>query len=166
MDTLLLKDYAPRSSVVTKETFVPKGKYPVIDSHVHVVGRSPAEIAEWVRTMDEIGMQTSIVLTGATGNAFDALVESLPKAYPDRFLLYCGMDRTDIDKHDYSKRVVEELVRCYNKGACGVGEISDKGYGFTRDKNLPRDNGCILTIHVWMRSGRLACSPGTSRPAR
>src|SRR5450759_1521823 len=139
MDTILLKDYAPRSSVVNKETFVPKAKYPVIDCHVHVVGRTPAQVAEWVRTMDEVGMETSIVLTGATGAAFDALVDSLPKAYPGRFLLYCGMVGTDIDKPDYSDRAVAELVRCYNKGARGVGELSDKGSGLTRDTAQPRD---------------------------
>lgn len=139
MDVILVKDYAPRSSVVTKETFVPKARYPVIDSHVHVVGKTPVEVSEWVSTMDEVGMETSIVLTGATGAVFDDLVELLPKAYPGRFLLYCGMDRTDIDKPDYSRRAVAELVRCFNKGARGVGEITDKGWGFTRDKNLPRD---------------------------
>ena len=145
MDTILVKDYAPRSSVVTKETFVPKAKYPVIDCHVHVVARTPEEVAEWVRTMDKVGMDKSIVLTEATGSAFDALINSLPKAYPWRFLLYCGMDMTDIDKPDYSNRAVAELVRCYNKGARGVGELSDKGYGLTGtalpcDKRLHPDD--------------------------
>ncbi len=139
MDNILLKDWAPRSSVVTKETFVPKAKYPVIDSHVHVVGRTPAEVDEWVRTMDEVGMETSLVLTGAIGEKFDALVDSLLKAHPRRFQLYCGMDRTDIDKPDYPERVVAELVRCYKKGARGVGEISDKGYGITRDSDLAHE---------------------------
>jgi predicted TIM-barrel fold metal-dependent hydrolase len=138
MDTILVKDWAPRSLVVSKETFVPKAKYPAIDCHVHVVARTPEEIADWVRTMDEVGMETSVVLTGATGKAFDDLVELLPKKYPGRFLLYCGMDRTDVDKPDYPKRAVAELVRCYNKGARGVGEISDKGYGLTRDEKLDR----------------------------
>jgi hypothetical protein len=32
MDDVLLKNYAPRSSVVTQKTFVPKAKYPVIDA--------------------------------------------------------------------------------------------------------------------------------------
>jgi uncharacterized protein len=132
MDTILVKDYAPRSSVVTKETFVPKAKYPVIDCHVHVLARTPEQVAEWVKTMDEVGMETSIVLTGETGTAFDALVELLPITYPGRFLLYCGIDRTDINKPDYSKRVVTELARCHDKGARGVGELTDKGSGLTQ----------------------------------
>jgi len=138
MDAILVKDYAPVSSVVTNETFVPKAKYPVIDCHVHVVATTPGEVAEWVRTMDEVGMEKSIVLTGATGAEFDALVNALPKTYPGRFLLYCGLDRTDIDKPDYSARAVAELVRCHSNGARGVGELSDKGFGFTEDE-LPRD---------------------------
>lgn len=139
MDTVLVKDYAPRSSVVTHETFVEKARYPVIDCHVHPVGKTPADVAAWVKTMDEVGMETSIVLTEATGAEFDTLADALPKTYPGRFLLYCGMDITDIDKPDYSERVVAELVRCYNKGARGVGEISDKGLGLTSDAKLSRN---------------------------
>ena len=139
MDTILVKDYAPVSSVVTKETIVTKARYPVIDCHVHVEAKTSEEIAEWVRTMDEVGIDKSIVLTEETGTAFDALIDLLPKAYPDRFLLYCGMDTTDIDNPDYSMRVVAELVRCYNKGACGVGEIIDKGFGITPEIELPRN---------------------------
>jgi predicted TIM-barrel fold metal-dependent hydrolase len=138
MDEILVKDYAPRSSVVTRETFIAKPKYPAVDCHVHVVARTPSDITDWVRTMDEVGMETSVVLTGATGKAFDDLVELLPKKYPGRFLLYCGMDRSDFENPDYPRRAVAELVRCYEMGARGVGEISDKGYGITRETNLPR----------------------------
>ena len=137
MDRILLKDYAPRSLVVTKETFVSKAKYPAIDSHVHVVGKTPAEIAEWVQTMDEVGMETSMVLTRAIGGKFEALSESLEKEYPGRFYLYCGMVLDGIDKPDYPKRAVAELERCYRNGAKGVGEVSDKGYGITGDASLP-----------------------------
>jgi uncharacterized protein len=137
MDTILVKDYAPRSSVVSKETFVSKARYPVIDCHIHVVAKTPEKVAEWLRTMDEVGVDKSLVLTGATGKEFDALIDLLPKAYPGRFLLYCGLDKTDIDKLDYSDRAVAELVRCYNKGAIGVGELSDKGSGFTGNSTPP-----------------------------
>ena len=55
------------------------------------------------------------------------------------------MEKTDFDKPDYSTRAVAELVRCYNKGARGVGELSDKGSGLTdtapsRDKRLHPDD--------------------------
>jgi len=139
MDTILVKDWAPRSSVVTRETFVAKARYPAIDSHVHEMARTPEEVSEWVGTMDEVGIETSIVLTGATGTDFDTLVELLPEAYPGRFFLYCGIDTHEIDQPDYPERAASELVRCYEKGAKGVGEVSDKGYGITRDASLPRE---------------------------
>lgn len=139
MDKIRVKDHAPRSLVVTKETFVPKAKFPAIDSHVHVVAETPEDIAEWVKTMDEVGMETSVVLTRATGEEFEDLSKLLTKAYPGRFYLYCGMDLTDIEQPDYPERVVAELERCYQNGARGVGEISDKGYGITGDTSLPRN---------------------------
>jgi predicted TIM-barrel fold metal-dependent hydrolase len=145
MDTILLKDYAPLSSVVSQETFVPKAKYPAIDVHAHVNARTPAEIADWVKTMDEVGIEMTVVLTGATGASFDRLADLYLKPYPGRFQLYCGLDMTGIDKPDYPERAAAELVRCYNKGARGVGELIDKGSGFSggrmaRDKRLHPDD--------------------------
>jgi len=139
MDTILVKDYAPRSSVITTETFLPKAKYPAIDCHIHVVANTPQEVTEWVKTMDEVGLDKSIILTEATGSAFDALVKLFPKAHPGRFLLFCGIDMSDIDKPDYSERVVAELVRCHKEGALGVGEVIDKGFGIAEDPALPRN---------------------------
>jgi predicted TIM-barrel fold metal-dependent hydrolase len=139
MDSILLKDYAPRSSVVVPETSVPKAKYPTIDVHAHVNARTPAEVAEWVRTMDEVGLEMTVVLTGATGAQFDKLVELYLKPYPTRFQLWCGIDTTGIDKPDYPQRAAAELVRCNKKGARGIGELSDKGTGLGRNANAPRD---------------------------
>ena len=89
--------------------------------------------------MDEVGIQMSVVLTGATGEKFDKLVDLYLKPYPGRFQLYCGIDTQDIDKPDYPQRAVAELVRCYKLGARGVGELTDKGTGLSRDNKLPRD---------------------------
>jgi predicted TIM-barrel fold metal-dependent hydrolase len=139
MDAVALKDYAPKPSVVVPETSVPKARYPAVDIHTHVTARTPQEVKEWVRTMDEVGIETSVVLTGATGAEFDKLVELYLKPYPTRFQLYCGLERRDIDKPDYPERAVLELVRCYQQGARGVGEITDKGSGVSRDTNLARD---------------------------
>jgi uncharacterized protein len=129
MDTILLKDYAPRSSVVIKETFVPKAKFPVIDVHTHILARTPEEVADWVRTKDEVGVDITVVLTGVVGEEFDKLVELYLKPYPNRFHLYCGIDLRNINSPDFSQQVVKELERCYRMGARGVGELSDKGDG-------------------------------------
>ncbi len=139
MDTILLKDWAPRTSVVVPETFVAKAKYPAIDVHAHVNARTPEEVTAWVKTMDEVGIARTIILTGATGAEFDKLVDLYLKPYPTRFQLWCGIDTTDIDKPDYPARAAAELERCYRKGARGTGELTDKGWGFGRGNHLPRD---------------------------
>jgi predicted TIM-barrel fold metal-dependent hydrolase len=130
MDAVALKDYAPKPSLIVTETSVPKAKYPAIDVHAHVNARTPEQVRDWIRTMDETGIEMTVVLTGATGDAFDRLVDLYLKPYPGRFQLFCGIDTRDIDEPDYPERAAAELARCYKRGARGVGELTDKGTGF------------------------------------
>lgn len=146
MDEILVKNHAPRSTVVTEKTDVPVARYPVIDVHTHLYpervkgGNIKEEIAKWVQTQQAVGVDKTIILTGSTGEKFDQTVELYLKPYPDQFQLYCGFDKNDISKSDYPERVTRELERCYEMGARGIGEISDKGYGITRDPALnPRE---------------------------
>ena len=139
MDTILLKDWAPKTSVVVPETLVPKAEYPAIDVHAHVNAHTPEEVSAWLRTMDEVGIEMTVVLTGATGTRFDQLVALYLKPYPKRFQLWCGLDATDFDKPEYPERASTELVRCYQKGARGIGELSDKGWGYGPGSKLPRN---------------------------
>lgn len=145
MDAVLLKDHAPRSSFVGQQTFIPKAKFRVIDVHVHnYAGRAKEKnrkqaLAEWVSTQQDAGITKSVVLTSATGKDFDELAAMYLGSFPDQFQLYCGLDKNGIDKPDYAERAVAELERCYKKGARGVGELSDKGFGLTGDKNIAAD---------------------------
>lgn len=142
MDDVLLKNYAPRSSVVTQKTFVPKAKYPVIDAHSHNYPgetSSPSMVlAQWVEAQKKVGVDKTVILTMAAGEEFDQAVE-LYRPYSDRFLLYCGVLKKDINKPDYPERAIAELERCYRKGARGIGELHDKGYGLTGDHKLPSE---------------------------
>jgi len=128
-----LKEWSPKSSLVVPRTDIPKARYPVIDVHSHAYADTPEEVAQWVRTMDEGGIEKTIVRRGATGERFDELVELYQEAYPERFVLYAGVLREDIDAPDYPQRAAAELDRCYRKGARGLGELSDKGSGFNRE---------------------------------
>jgi predicted TIM-barrel fold metal-dependent hydrolase len=131
MDSVLLKDYAPQSSLVVPETKVEKAKYPVIDVHTHPSMNNLItvdDVKAWLRTMDEVGIVTSVVFIEAVGEEF-ARQSSLFKPYPDRFMLFCSLDSTNIEAPDYPQRAAAELERCYRMGARGVGELSDKGWG-------------------------------------
>jgi predicted TIM-barrel fold metal-dependent hydrolase len=143
MDGILLKNYAPKSSVVGPKTFLPKAKFPVIDVHTHNYPGSAGDaatkktLADWVKVQRDAGITTSLLLTSTTGEEFDQLVRMYLDSFPDQFQLFCGVESSGIDKPDYPERAVAELQRCYKMGARGVGELSDKGFGLTRDKGLP-----------------------------
>jgi uncharacterized protein len=151
MDQVLLKDYAPKSSVVAQQTSVPIAKFPVIDVHLHhyparVEGKLPkAALESWLRTMDEVGIEKSVILTVATGSQFDMMVDFYLKPHADRFQLFCGIEKRDIDQPEYPEKAVKELQRCYDMGARGVGEVTDKGYGITGDPRLAPDERLHIT---------------------
>lgn len=136
-DKLLLKDYRPVPIHKIPVTTVPRAKYPAIDMHTHVYARTPEQIAEWVKTMDEVGIERTIVLTGATGERFDELARMYAK-FPGRFDLWCGIDRSGAGEPGFAEAAAKELERCFRAGTRGVGEISDKGSGIVRSAPGPR----------------------------
>jgi predicted TIM-barrel fold metal-dependent hydrolase len=123
-----LKDYRPRSIYRVPQTRVDRARVPVIDVHSHAYARTDEEVDRWVRTLDAVGVERTVVLTGATGTRFDETAARF-RRYPDRFDLWCGVDYAGFDQPGYGPAAVAELVRCHRAGAVGVGELSDKGGG-------------------------------------
>ena len=167
-DQILLKDYKPVSIHKVPVTKVTKARYPIIDMHSHAYAKTPEDVDRWVKVMDEVGVQKTVVLTGATGAEFDRLT-ALFSRHPSRFELWCGFDYTGFEQPGYGPAAVAELERCVRKGAKGVGEEGDKGLGmdFGKAKGVhfddPRvgllldraaDLGLPVNIHVadpiWM----------------
>lgn len=56
-EQLLLKDCRPRSIYKIPQTKLTRARFPVIDMHAHDHGKSHAELAQWVQTMDELNIQ-------------------------------------------------------------------------------------------------------------
>jgi predicted TIM-barrel fold metal-dependent hydrolase len=165
MDKVLLKDYQPKTSLVVPETKVPKAKYPAIDVHTHNVMneiKGPEDVAAWLRVMDEVGIETSVVFADTVGPEFDRRVEWF-KPHGKRFIVFCGIDTSNIEAPDYPQRAAAELERCYRKGARGVGEVTDKGWGMQnaydeppkmpRDKRMHPDDPRLDA--VWKKCGEL-----------
>jgi predicted TIM-barrel fold metal-dependent hydrolase len=167
-DQILLKDYEPVSIHAVPVTTVTKARVPAIDMHAHPWAKTPEDVDRWVRTMDEVGVLKTVLLTGTHGEEFDRLVE-LYGRHPTRFELWCGFDYTGYDQPGYGPAAVAELERCVRKGARGVGEEGDKGLGmdFGQAKGLHFDDprlsplldrcgtlGIPINIHVadpiWM----------------
>ena len=133
-ETLLLKDYRPKSIYKIPVTEVAKAKFPTIDMHSHPYAKTAAEIDEWVRNMDAVGVEKTMILTMSTGAAFDEIQRKYAK-HPERFEVWCGFDLAGYDKPGFGPAAVKELERCKQAGARGVGEIHDKGQGLRSGKS-------------------------------
>lgn len=125
---ILLKNYRPKSIYKVPVTEIKKAKFPVVDAHSHAYANNPADVAQWVKNMDEMGIEKTIVLTMAAGKDFDS-IQALYGKYPDRFILYCELDYEGYDKPGWSEKAIKELERCVKLGAKGIGELGDKGKG-------------------------------------
>jgi len=132
-EQLLLKNYRPHSVYKIPHTDIIKAKFTVIDMHSHAYPESKAEVNQWVKNMDEMGIEKTILLTHETGSRFDSLI-AVYSGFPDRFDLWCGFDYRGYDQPGYGPAAVAELERCYRMGARGVGELGDKGKGLFYSK--------------------------------
>jgi predicted TIM-barrel fold metal-dependent hydrolase len=132
-NSILLKDYRPRSIYKVPVTKVEKAKYPIIDMHSHPYAKTEAEITTWLKNMDTANVEKTMILTMATGKEFDDTYAKYSK-YPGRFQVWCGLDLTGYNKPDFAAHAVQELERCHEKGARGIGEIHDKGKGLQSGK--------------------------------
>jgi predicted TIM-barrel fold metal-dependent hydrolase len=118
----LLKDYRPQSIYRVPKTDIKRAKYPTVDVHCH--GARPiGQLDEMVKVMDAVGVEKTVIFTGA--NSADRLTETrqIYSKYPNRFDLWCSFDLA-------GPNAVKSLEDCHRAGAVGVGEISDKGFGF------------------------------------
>jgi predicted TIM-barrel fold metal-dependent hydrolase len=133
-ETLLLKDYRPKSIYKIPVTQIAQAKFPIIDMHSHPYAKTAKEIDAWVGTMDEVGVEKTIILTMATGAEFDEIGRKYWK-YPERFEMWSGLDFSGYDKPGFGVAAAKELERCHQAGARGVGEIHDKGKGLRSGKS-------------------------------
>ena len=132
--TIFLKDYRPKSLHKIPITEVARAKFPIIDMHSHPYAKTPEEIAEWVRNMDEVGVQKTMILSMTTGAEFDNIYREYA-TYPERFEIWCGLDLSGYDQPGFGAATIKELERCHQTGARGVGELHDKGKGLASGKS-------------------------------
>lgn len=133
-ETILLKDYRPKSIYRVPVTQIEKAKFPIIDMHSHPYAKTPQEIDEWVRNMDEVGVEKTMILAMAAGKEFDEIQKKYSK-HPSRFEVWCGLDFSGHDRPGFPASAIRELERCHQAGARGVGEIHDKGQGLRSGKS-------------------------------
>ncbi len=128
---LALEDFQPRSMLVTKETPVPRARFPVIDVHTHIsgfVGRaSPEMVAQILRWMDELNIRTMLNLTGGAGDTLRRNIAELQQKHPGRFLVATQPSFDRLLDPNYPKWQADELGRAREAGAKGLKVLKSLG---------------------------------------
>jgi predicted TIM-barrel fold metal-dependent hydrolase len=131
---LKLRDWQPKSMLVTKSTSVDRPKFPVVDVHNHLGGGkdrlTSAVVERYLAEMDAAGVQTVVNLDGGWGERLAETVEALDKAHPGRFLSFALVDFEGIDDEGWSRREADRLEASFLAGAKGLKFHKSLGLGY------------------------------------
>ena len=135
---LKLRDWQPRSMLITKATDVAKPAFPVIDVHNHLGGGkatlTPARVQRYLSEMDAAGVRAAVNLDGGWGERLTETLAALDNAHPGRFLTYALIDFSSIDGSGWSDRESAQLRASFEAGAKGLKFHKSLGLG-VRYKN-------------------------------
>lgn len=121
---LKLRDWEPRSMMVTKTTIVEKPLYPVVDVHNHLGGGKerlrPEVVRKYLTEMDEAGVRTVVNLDGGWGDRLKETVAALDEAHPGRFLTFALVNFEGLDDENWGEREAKRLEESFRAGAKGL----------------------------------------------
>ena len=117
-EELLLKDFAPMSTLVQEENKVSRAKFPVFDAHIHLE-YSGLSIEDVLKVMEECNVYKIVDLEthGLFGDKFKEHRAKYGQKAPDKLISVANLDYSNIDAPDYAQKVVAQLERDYENGA-------------------------------------------------
>lgn len=143
---LKLKDWEPRSMMVTKTTIVEKPRFPVIDIHNHLGGGMqqlpPDRVQKYLTEMNEAGVKTVVNLDGGWGDRLKETIAALDKAHPGRFITFALINFDSIDDENWSDRETKRLEESFQSGAKGLKfhKLFGLRYRYKDGKLMPVDD--------------------------
>ena len=121
---LKLRDWEPRSMMVTKATIVETPAFPVVDAHNHLGGGAEfltaQRVERYLTEMSAAGVRTVVNLDGGWGPKLKETLKALDEAHPGRFLTFALIDFSDLDDDGWSAREVKRLEESFQAGAKGL----------------------------------------------
>jgi uncharacterized protein len=123
-----IREYKPKSQLVTPEHPVPRAKFPVIDIHSHQsTPISAGEFERVVRGMDPNNLQVLVNLSGSSGERLRQGVEAIRASkYKDRMVLFANVNFRDVGP-GFGKKAAAQLESDINAGAMGLKVFKDLG---------------------------------------
>ena len=121
---LKLKEWEPRSMMVTRVTIKEKPAYPAIDVHNHLGdGKdvlTPQRVGRYLAEMDAAGVRTVVNLDGDRNHRIKETIAALDEAHPGRFVTFTLIDFDGIDDDGWSSREAKHLDDNFKAGAKGL----------------------------------------------
>ncbi len=121
---LKLRDWEPKSMLVSRTTNVSKAKFPVIDVHNHLGGGkailTPERVSRYLSEMDSSGVQTVVNLDGGWDQRLEETLAVLDNAHPGRFLTFALINFEGIEEPGWTDREVKRLEVGFRAGAKGL----------------------------------------------
>jgi len=143
---LKLRDWEPRSMMVTKTTVVEKPAFPVIDVHNHLGdGKeflTKERVASYLKAMNEAGVRVVVNLDGNRAGRIKETLQLLDEAHPGRFLTFALLDFEGIDDDSWTDREIKRLEEHFKAGAKGLKLHKTLGlrYRFKNGKTMAVDD--------------------------
>lgn len=122
-----IEQYAPKSSLVTKEHHIDRAKFPFIDIHSHHWNPTPEYVDKLVKEMDSINLRIIVNLSGGTGDRLKHNVAVMKGRYPGRFVIFANLDYSDLDTPGYGQRAASRIEQDVRNGAQGLKIFKDFG---------------------------------------
>ena len=143
---LKLRDWEPRSMLMTRVTEVARPAFPAVDVHNHLGGGraflTPERVGHYLEEMDAAGVRAAVNLDGGWGQRLKETLAALDEAHPGRFLTYALIDFSGIDEPGWSAREAARLAESFDAGAKGLKFHKTLGLGVRRKDGrfLPVDD--------------------------
>jgi predicted TIM-barrel fold metal-dependent hydrolase len=121
---LKLRDWEPRSMMVTKTTIIETPAFPVIDVHNHLGGGkdwlTAKRVERYLAEMNAAGVRTVVNLDGGWDARLKETLQALDEAHAGRFLTFALINFDGIDDDNWSEREAKRLEQGFQAGAKGL----------------------------------------------
>ena len=123
-----IREYKPKSQLVTPQHPVPRAKFAVIDIHSHQpTPISPAEFDRVMKGMEANNLQILVNLSGSSGDRLRQGVDALRASkYKDRMVLFANVNFSNVGP-GFGAKAARQLELDLKAGAMGLKVFKDLG---------------------------------------
>jgi uncharacterized protein len=124
-----IREYKPKSTLVTPQHPVPRAKFPVVDVHSHQpTPISRDQLQKVVEAMDGLNLRILINLSGSHGERLRQGIDAIRSSkFGDRMVLFANINFSDPVAPGFGAKAAKQLEEDIKAGAVGLKVFKDLG---------------------------------------